>query len=113
MQSATGGGTGAGDIAAILRDLRFHQYNIEHDFHLWERFETHDPGIRAACSTIVPQKNCKINAKIAEISTFHSIHQKNISLGANLWILGKKLHKGMERGRSEYEESWRLLGKMR
>ena len=30
MQAAAGGGAGAGDIAAILRDLRLHQYNVEH-----------------------------------------------------------------------------------
>jgi hypothetical protein len=34
MQSAAGGGTGAGDITAVLWNLRFHQYNIEHFLHL-------------------------------------------------------------------------------
>jgi hypothetical protein len=34
MKPAAGGGAGAGDIAAVLGDLRFHQYNIQHLFHL-------------------------------------------------------------------------------
>ena len=29
MEAAPGGGAGAGDVAAVLRDLRFHQYNVQ------------------------------------------------------------------------------------
>ena len=29
-----GGGAGAGNIAAVLGDFRFHQYNIQHIIHL-------------------------------------------------------------------------------
>jgi hypothetical protein len=32
MKAAAGGGTGAGNIAAVLRDLRFYKYNIQHDW---------------------------------------------------------------------------------
>jgi hypothetical protein len=34
MQPAAGGSAGAGNIAAILRDLRFHQHDIQHENHL-------------------------------------------------------------------------------
>ena len=30
MQAAAGGGAGPGDIAAVLRNFRLHQYDIEH-----------------------------------------------------------------------------------
>ena len=30
MEPASGSGAGAGDVAAVLRDLRFHQYDVEH-----------------------------------------------------------------------------------
>ena len=32
MQTAAGGGAGAGDVAAVLWDLRLHQHNVQHDF---------------------------------------------------------------------------------
>jgi hypothetical protein len=34
MQNAAGCRTGSGDIAAVLGNLRLHQYNIEHFYHL-------------------------------------------------------------------------------
>jgi hypothetical protein len=34
MESGTGGGTGAGDIAAVLGDFRLYQNNIQHGPHL-------------------------------------------------------------------------------
>ena len=33
VQTAAGGGTGTGDISAVLRDLRFHQNNIQQTLH--------------------------------------------------------------------------------
>ena len=34
MEHGAGGGTGPGDIAAVLRDLRFYQNDVEHAVHL-------------------------------------------------------------------------------
>ena len=31
MEAAAGGGAGSGDVAAVLGDLRLHQYDIEHE----------------------------------------------------------------------------------
>ena len=34
MQTAAGSGTGSGNVAAVLGNLGFHQYNIQHFPHL-------------------------------------------------------------------------------
>jgi hypothetical protein len=34
MQTAAGGGAGSGDIATVLGDLGFHQYDIQQETHL-------------------------------------------------------------------------------
>ena len=34
MQAGTGGSAGAGNVASVLRDLRFDQYDIQHSAHL-------------------------------------------------------------------------------
>ena len=34
VQAAAGGGTGAGNIAAVLWNLRLKEHDVQHDFHL-------------------------------------------------------------------------------
>ena len=34
VKGASGSGAGSGDVAAILGNLGFHQYDMEHAFHL-------------------------------------------------------------------------------
>ena len=59
MKPAAGGGAGAGNVAAVLGDLRLHQYDVQQ-------------GAAPPCNyclTIVRQTSNKINQKIAKNST--------------------------------------------
>ena len=63
MEHRAGGCAGTGDVAAILRDLRFVEHDIQHGIHLklpvfWKR------------PVIVVQNFPKIKAKIRNFSTF-------------------------------------------
>ena len=72
MQAAAGGGAGAGNVAAVLRDLGFYQYDIQHK-------ENHNSFLRT--NTIVILYLSKFNYKI---------HQKSEQKKGNLTKTAKK-----------------------
>jgi hypothetical protein len=76
MEPCAGGGTGPGDVAAVLGDLRFDQDDVEHiACHLVHlRGEGTIPP--KLCLYIVSQSSLKINPKNANFATFLSIHIK-------------------------------------
>ena len=63
VQAAAGGGTGAGNVAAVLRDLRFYQNDVEHAVHL---------GFDAQRGTMRPQTRLNILCQ-----SFPKINPKN------------------------------------
>jgi hypothetical protein len=71
MQPRSGSGTGAGNIAAVLRDFRLDQYDIQH---LLTSYASQ--GKSCVLSPIVCQNPRKINPKNVFFSTFLSIHIK-------------------------------------
>ena len=77
MQPAAGGGSGAGNVAAVLWNLRLHQHNIEHGLtSRADAFGADFPQPRSA--SIVCQTFHKINLKYGIISTFlYYQHKKN------------------------------------
>ena len=73
MQPAAGGGTGAGNIAAILRNFRFDQYDVQ-QCGSPRGYLSASAIRRIACLNIVSQTFHKINLKNLVMGTFHSIH---------------------------------------
>ena len=67
MKPGTGGGAGAGNVAAVLRDLRFVQDDVQQDIFTSNLRETAKPD---ACPYIVVQNFWKINRKNWFFSTF-------------------------------------------
>lgn len=72
MKPTAGSGTSAGDIAAILGDFGFYQYDVQQFFHPVFRLKT----LKNVCLLIVAQNIDKINLKNTNFSDFHRIHIK-------------------------------------
>ena len=77
MESCSGGGAGAGNVAAVLGNLRLHQYDIQQKPHLGRTELGQTISIRS--QPIVRQMYRKINRENSIFSSFYSIH---INLGA-------------------------------
>ena len=67
MEGTSGGGTGSGDISAVLRDLRFNQHNIEHFLHL---------GVPTYMYLILSENSNKSNEKNPKKHNLYTIHIK-------------------------------------
>ena len=65
VQPTAGGSAGSGDVAAVLRDLRFVQNDIEQEPHL-----AYPIYLQKTCPIIVFQNLQKINPKKRNFSTF-------------------------------------------
>jgi hypothetical protein len=70
MESAAGGGTGAGDVAAVLRDLRFHQYNIKHFLHLGDSLVAVLGAPGRLAQQLYPQRSIKSMQKLQKNQLF-------------------------------------------
>ena len=87
MEPAAGGCAGAGDIAAVLGDLRLHQYNVQQNNHLEQIAANTFPV--SARPLLYAKCTVKSMIKIEFLQLFYSIHIKNKAGRRNLW----KLHR--------------------
>jgi hypothetical protein len=69
MQTAAGGGAGSGDIATVLGDLRFHQYDIQQETHL----KTAGFALCALAFLLYAKVSTKSTQKLRFLQLFHSI----------------------------------------
>ena len=89
METTAGGSAGAGNIAAILRDLGFYQYDVQQFLHPVFRWIIP----KNVCRLIVAQNPNKINLKNIKFSYFHSFHIKTERNIVILWIFSIKCQK--------------------